>query len=290
MRFMAGTLYLVSTPIGNLEDITLRALRILTEVDLIACEDTRHSRILLDHYSIKTKTISYHEHNERERAIELSSMIESGTNVALITDAGTPGINDPGFRLVTECIKRNIDVVPIPGPAAFVSSLVASGLPTDQFFFGGFLPSRSLLRRLRFEQSKTINATLIFYEAPHRLAESLDDAWEILGEREAAIARELTKLHEEIVRGKLSELKKLFPAGRSIKGEIVLIIDRNPILDQDDKTTIKQSIADRVHELEKEGLDNRAALKRIARELGIPRSEAYRRLLAERALKDENPL
>jgi 16S rRNA (cytidine1402-2'-O)-methyltransferase len=284
---MAGTLYLIATPIGNLEDISLRALRLLSEVDLIACEDTRHSRILLDHYGIKTRTISYHEHNERERATELGSMLEEGSNIAIISDAGTPAINDPGYRLVNECIKRNIKIVSIPGPTAFVSALIVSGLPTDQFFFGGYIPPRSTSRRAFYEQVRSINATLIFYETPHRLASSLEDALAVLGEREAAIVRELTKVHEEIARGKLSELKERFKSEQTIRGEIVLIFDRNLIVDEDSEEP-SISIADRVDELERDGLDPRAALKRVARELGLTRSEAYRRLIAVRSAKSKD--
>ena len=285
---MSGTLYLVATPIGNLEDITHRALRILAEVDLIACEDTRHTRVLLDHYQIKTKSISYHEHNERERAAELSGMIASGASIAVVSDAGTPGINDPGFRLVRACIERGLRVVPVPGPTAFVAGLVAAGLPTDEFFFGGFLPARSAARRARFTEVRQLPATLIFYEAPHRIAESLIAAREILGEREAVVARELTKLHEEIARGRLSELAERFAAEGAARGEMVLLIDRTVLDAEATVGDAAMSIAARVAALEGEGLDARAALKRVARELGLPRAEAYRRLVAERAQTNAN--
>lgn len=280
---MSGTLYLVATPIGNLEDITHRALRILTEADLIACEDTRHTRVLLNHYGIKTKTISYHEYNERERAAELCSQIETGANIAVVSDAGTPGINDPGFRLVRACLERNLRVVPVPGPTAFVAALVASGLPVDEFFFGGFLPARSTTRRARFVEIRELSATLIFYEAPHRISESLTDAREILGEREATVARELTKLHEEIKRGRLSELAQHFAVEGAARGEMVLLIDRKMIDAGVAGAAPATSLAARVAALESEGLDQRQALKRAARELGLPRAEAYRRLVAERA-------
>src|SRR5438874_177589 len=203
---MAGTLFIVATPIGNLEDISQRALRILREVDLIACEDTRHTRGLLNHYGIRTKTISYHEHNEDERAEELCSQLESGKNIALVSDAGTPLISDPGFRIVNAAIQRNIPIVPIPGATAFAAALSASGLPSDQFLFAGFLPPRASARRARLEDLRAIQATLIFYEAPHRIATALRDAVDILGNRQAVVARELTKLHEEFVRGRLNEL------------------------------------------------------------------------------------
>ena len=279
-----GTLYLVATPIGNLEDITARALRLLAEVDLIACEDTRHTRVLLNHYQIKTKTISYHEHNEGARAEELCGMIETGASVAVVSDAGMPGVNDPGYRIVRAAVTRGLRVVPVPGATAFVAALIASGLPTDEFFFGGFLPPRAHARRARFAEVRTLSATLLFYEAPHRIAESIADAREILGEREAVVARELTKLYEEFVRGRLSELASRFRAEGAARGEMVMVIDRTVIetktSDSDDRMT---SVAERVAALEAEGLDARTALKRAARELGLSRDEAYRRLVSERA-------
>src|SRR5437763_11376170 len=280
---MSATLYLVATPIGNLADITARALRVLGEVDLIACEDTRHTRKLLTHFQIQTKTISYHEHNERERATELCALLASGTNIALVSDAGTPAISDPGYRLVRAAIEQNIRVVPVPGPTAFVAALIASGLPTDELFFGGFLPSRTSARRARLATLRTLPATLIFYEAPHRIAQTLADAREILGERAACVTRELTKLHEEIARGRLSELAARFNGEQTPRGEMVLIIDRHVIADETATHAPTTSIATLVAALEAEGLDPRAALKRAARELGLTRAEAYRRLVAERA-------
>src|SRR6185503_7902048 len=177
-----GTLYLVATPIGNLADITHRALRVLNAVDVVACEDTRHTRKLLNHYGIKTKTISYHEHNEQERAVELIESIKAGMNVAIVSDAGTPSISDPGFRVVRMALEEGISVVPLPGATAFVSALVASGLPGSEIFFEGFLPARSGARRTRLAELRSMPATLIFYEAPHRIADALRDACEILGE------------------------------------------------------------------------------------------------------------
>jgi 16S rRNA (cytidine1402-2'-O)-methyltransferase len=279
---MAGTLYLVSTPIGNLEDITHRAVRVLGEVDIIACEDTRHTKKLLNHYGIKTRTVSYHEHNERERAAELVEKLKLGSNVAVVSDAGTPGISDPGFRLTRVAIENDIRVVPVPGPSALITALVASGMPTDEFFFGGFLPARSGARRTRLGELRSIPATLIFYEGPHRIAATLKDAQEILGEREAVVARELTKMHEEIVRGRLSELAARFSSADSARGELVLIIDRAVIEVEGEKDKAVASVAALVTELENEGLDHRAALKKAARELGLSRAEAYRRLVAER--------
>ena len=279
---MSGTLYLVPTPIGNLEDITQRALRVLGEVDLIACEDTRHTRKLLNHYAIKTKTISYHEHNERQRAAELYAMLEAGKNVALVSDAGTPLISDPGSRLVRLAIENGAPVVSLPGPNALITALVASGRSADEFFFGGFLPARSGARRKRLEELRSIPATLIFYEAPHRIAATLNDAREVLGEREAVVARELTKLHEEIARGRLSELAARFSSSEQARGEIVLIIDRGEISRDAGKEKSGTTMSELIEKMEQKGLDHRAALKKAARELGIPRAEAYRRLVAER--------
>jgi 16S rRNA (cytidine1402-2'-O)-methyltransferase len=279
---MAGTLYLVSTPIGNLEDITHRAVRLLSEVDVIACEDTRHTRKLLNHYGINTRTISYHEHNERERAVELIKQLKRGSDVAVVSDAGTPGISDPGFRLARLAIENEVRVVPVPGASALITALVASGMPTDEFFFGGFLPARSGARRARLSELRSIPATLIFYEGPHRIAATLKDARDILGEREAVVARELTKMHEEIARGRLSELAARFSSAQSARGELVLIIDRAVIEVESEKDEAAPSIAALVAELENEGLDHRAALKKAARQLGLARAEAYRRLVAER--------
>jgi 16S rRNA (cytidine1402-2'-O)-methyltransferase len=216
---------IVSTPFGNLEVLTPLALRVLGEVDLIACEDTRHTRGLLNRFGIKTKTISYHEHNERERAAELCKLLEAGSNIAIVSDAGTPLISDPGFRVVGAAIERGIQVVPIPGPAAFVAALVASGLPTDQFFFAGFLPARATARRAMLAELSAIPATLVFYEAPHRIAATLKDALSTLGNRTATVARELTNLHEEIARGSLSELAQRYSGNAPARGEIVLIVN-----------------------------------------------------------------
>ena len=279
---MPGTLYLVATPIGNLADITHRALQVLRDVDLIACEDTRHTRKLLQHYSIDTKTVSYHEHNEQQRTSELIELLKQGSSVAVVSDAGTPAISDPGFRLVRAAIETGINVVPVPGPSALVSALIAAGLPTDEFFFGGFLPPKSTARRARLSELRSVPGTLIFYEAPHRLAASLKDAYEILGEREAVIARELTKLHEEIRRGRLSELSKHYSTDERPRGEIVLLIDRT-VLDQTNVAQPRQtSVAALVEQFEGDGLDHRAAPKKAARELQLSRAEAYRRLVAER--------
>lgn len=280
---MSGTLYLVATPIGNLADITHRALQVLKDVDLIACEDTRHTHKLLQHYGITTKTISYHEHNEQQRTSHLIDLLKQGSDVAVVSDAGTPAISDPGFRLVRAAIENDLVVVPVPGPSALISALAAAGLPTDEFFFAGFLPPRTNARRTRLGELKTVPGTLIFYEAPHRLAGTLKDAYEILGEREAVVARELTKLHEEIKRGRLSELASFYVDEENPRGEIVVLIDRNVIGKSTSET--EASIAALVEQHEQDGLDHRAALKKAARELGLSRAEAYRRLIAERVRK-----
>jgi 16S rRNA (cytidine1402-2'-O)-methyltransferase len=275
---MPGTLYLVATPIGNLADITHRALQVLKDVDLIACEDTRHTHKLLQHYAIATRTISYHEHNEQQRATQLIDSLKQGSDIAVVSDAGTPSISDPGFRLVRAAIEHEIPVVPVPGPSALIAALIAAGLPTDEFFFAGFLPARSNARRARLGKLQSVPGTLIFYEAPHRLAATLKDAYEILGEREAVVARELTKVHEEIRRARLSELISHYE-NEEPRGEIVVLIDRNVI-----GATIQQStsVATLVDRFEQDGLDHRAALKKAARELGLSRAEAYRKLIAER--------
>ena len=279
---MAGTLYLVATPIGNLEDTTHRAVRVLGEVDVIACEDTRHTKKLLNHYGITTKTISYHEHNERERAAELLERLKSGRDIAVVSDAGTPAISDPGFRLTRMAIDNDVAVVPVPGANALTTALIASGLPTDEFFFGGFLPARSGARRARLAELRSTPATLIFYEGPHRIAATLKDAHEILGEREAVVARELTKLHEEFARGRLSELVKRFASAENARGEMVLMIDRTVIPSGNSEAELVQTITGLVGQFQENGLDHRAAPKKAARELGLSRDEAYRRLVAER--------
>jgi 16S rRNA (cytidine1402-2'-O)-methyltransferase len=277
---MTGTLYLVATPIGNLQDISFRALETLKTVDVIACEDTRHTQKLLNHFSIKNRLVSYHEHNEKERARELAEMLKTGKSVAVVSDAGTPAICDPSFRIVEEAQKLGATVVPIPGAVAFVNALIVSGLPTDSVFFGGFLPSKKSERIRRLEEVKEIPATLVFYETPHRVEKSLADALEILGNRRAALARELTKLHEEIIYGDLAEIFSQV-AGNPLKGELVLVFDRKlkttKRLDVNKAGTLKS----RLTELESEGLERKAALKRLAKEFGLSRSEVYRRLLIE---------
>ena len=222
-----GTLYLVGTPIGNLEDITLRALQTLKDVDLIACEDTRHTANLLNHYGIEKPTLSYHEHNELTRAAEVVVHLERGDNVAVVSDAGMPGVSDPGYRLVALAIRHHIRVVPIPGASAFLSALVASGLPTDAFHFGGFLPAKSGARRTALEAVRNSPRTQIFYEAPHRIVESVRDVVETLGaERHIVMAREVTKLHEEFLRGRAQDVLAQLEKREDIRGEITLLIGK----------------------------------------------------------------
>src|SRR5215467_7971294 len=219
------TLYLVATPIGNLEDITLRALRVLKEVDLIACEDTRQTQKLLSHYGIPTRTVSYHEHNEMTKAAELVVDLEGGAKIALVTDAGMPGISDPGFRLISLAIRHHVPVVPVPGASAFLAALVASGLPTDSFRFSGFLPSKRGERRTLLASIRVSPRTQVFYEAPHRIVETLEDVVEILGAaRHVVVAREVTKLHEEFLRGRADEILETLKSRGEVKGEITLLI------------------------------------------------------------------
>src|SRR6202162_5626597 len=217
--------FLAAPPIGNLEDITLRALRVLKEVDLIACEDTRQTLKLLSHYGIQTRLVSYHEHNEMTKASELVVDLEGGAKIALVTDAGMPGISDPGFRLLALAIRHHVPVVPIPGASAFLAALVASGLPTDSFRFSGFLPAKSGQRRKLLESIKASPRTQVFYEAPHRLLETLSDVVELLGnDRHVVVAREVTKLHEEFLRGRAAEVLEQLKARGGVNGEITLLI------------------------------------------------------------------
>jgi len=271
----SGTLFLVGTPIGNLEDITLRALRTLKEVDLIACEDTRQTQKLLNHYGIEKRTISYHEHNELERAPELIVHLENGENVALVSDAGMPGVSDPGYRLVALAVRHHIRVVPIPGASAFLSALVASGLPTDSFRFGGFLPAKAGARRSMLEGAQSSPRTQIFYEAPHRLVETMQDVVEVFGaDRRVVVAREVTKLHEEFLRGPASEVLDELKKRDEVKGEITLLIAKG----QDHASAQPlATVAVRVRELMRaDQMEEKNALKQAAKEFGLSKSEAYR--------------
>jgi 16S rRNA (cytidine1402-2'-O)-methyltransferase len=275
-------LYLVGTPIGNLEDITLRALRILREVDLIACEDTRHTQKLLNHFQIATRTTSYHDHNEFKRAEELVHELEQGKAIALVTDAGMPGISDPGFRLITLALGRQIPVIPIPGPSAFLTALAASGVETDSFRFHGFLPSKTGQRRQILEQIKLSRDTEVFYESPHRLLEALEDIVEVLGPgRGMVIARELTKIHEEFIRGTTGEVSNAVAKMETVRGEITLIIARAQESAQTEVELV--SIPQRIRQIMAEKqTDEKAALKVVAKERGISKSEVYRRMQSGR--------
>lgn len=272
-------LYLVATPIGNLQDITLRALRILRECDLIACEDTRHTQQLLNYFEIKTPTVSYHKHNERERTNELVPKLQSGTSIALVSDAGMPGISDPGNVLINTAIREQISVIPIPGPSAFVCALAASGLPAENFTFRGFLPARPGARRTALEGIRDLSETVIVYEAPHRIAALLKDITEVLGHnRRIVIARELTKIHEEFLRGTAAELAEKF-APEDVKGEIVLLIAPPEAASTATMNWSRFTPTQRLRELmEKENIAEKTALRTVAREFRISRSEAYREL------------
>lgn len=272
-------LYLVATPIGNLEDITLRALRVLRAVDLIACEDTRQTRKLLDHYGIPTRTISYHEHNEMTKAAELAIDLEKGAKIALVTDAGMPGISDPGFRLISLAIRHHVPVIPIPGASAFLAALVASGLPTDSFRFSGFLPAKGGERRTLLESIRSSTRTQVFYEAPHRVLDSLEDIVAVLGPgRKVVVAREVTKIHEEFLRGSAAEVLETLKSRGGVKGEITLLIGKGEAVAQtvvQDRISIRQRVAEI---MSAEKIDEKTALKKVAKEMGVSKSEAYREL------------
>jgi 16S rRNA (cytidine1402-2'-O)-methyltransferase len=278
-----GRLFIVGTPIGNLEDITLRAIRTLKEVELIACEDTRRTQKLLNHYSIQTRSISYHEHNEMIRAPELVIQMEQGASIALVTDAGMPVISDPGFRLVHLAIRHNVPVVPVPGASAFVAALAASGLPVERFRFGGFLPNKKLARRKTLKELKGGAKTLIFYEAPHRVLDMLKDVRDLLGNPPVVVAREVTKIHEEFLRGSASEVLERL-GEKPVKGEITVMVgaptegDDGPATSSTVSTEVGRTMAEK-------GLDERSALKAVARARGISRSEAYRQWQMEKSLK-----
>ena len=275
-------LYLVGTPIGNLEDITLRALRVLKQVDVIACEDTRQTQKLLNHFGISVRTSSYHEHNEITRSAELVRDLEEGARVALVTDAGTPGISDPGYRLVSLAIRHHILVIPIPGAAAFLAALVASGLPSDDFHFSGFLPAKGGQRKQVLESVRTSSRTVVFYEAPHRIKESVEDIAAVLGsDRHIVVARELTKVHEEFLRGTAAQVLTTLNERGDVKGEITLLIGK---FEGTAKVSAPADVGQRVKQaMQADGIDEKTALKKVARELGIGKSEAYRELQRTRA-------
>jgi len=278
------TLYLVGTPIGNLEDITLRAVRVLKEVDVIACEDTRQTQKLLNHYAISTRTTSYHEHNEMTKSAELVKELQEGASVALVTDAGMPGISDPGYRLIALAIRHHVPVVPIPGASAFLAALVASGLPTDSFRFSGFLPAKRGERRAALEAIKGSPRTQVFYETPHRIVEALEDVVEVLGaRRHVVIAREVTKLHEEFLRGRAGEVVETLKSRDGVKGEITLLIGKAEEAPARVSPESRVSLGQRVEQImAAEKLDEKAALKKAAKERGVSKSAAYRELQRRR--------
>jgi 16S rRNA (cytidine1402-2'-O)-methyltransferase len=274
---MAGLLYLVATPIGNLEDITYRAVRVLGEADLIACEDTRQTRKLLDRYGIHKPTISYHEHNEVERTGELAARLCAGAVIALVSDAGMPLVSDPGYRLVRAAIESGVPVQPVPGPSAALAALTASGLPTEAFRFGGFLPAKPGQRAKTLEALAEERATLIFYEAPHRILETLQAIEKALGPRPVVVARELTKIHEEFLRGTAAEIGAQLAERDAVKGEITVLIGR-PSGPVPDDTPVDQA----VDALLRAGTPRMDAIKQVARRRGMSKREVYEKLLRDR--------
>jgi 16S rRNA (cytidine1402-2'-O)-methyltransferase len=266
-----AALFIVATPIGNLEDITYRAVRILKEADVIACEDTRQTQKLLDHYGIRKPLVSYHEHNEQARASELIERIRRGVTLALVTDAGTPLVSDPGYRIVRAAIDAGIPVVPIPGANAALTALSASGLPTDSFRFCGFLPPKSNQRRQVLERLRGETATLIFYEAPHRILESLDDIAATLGARDLAVGREMTKVHEEFIRGTPASVAAALTSRPVLKGEFTLLIGKSG-----ERLESDEPVRDAVIRLESSGMPRMDAIKQVARERGLSKRDVYR--------------
>ena len=275
---MAGVIYLVATPIGNLEDITLRALRTLREVDLVACEDTRRTGRLLRHFEIDKPLLGYRDHNEAARAAELIRRAQGGESIAVVCDAGTPGISDPGFRVARTAVEAGVRVAPIPGASAALAALTASGLPTDRFRFEGFLPPRKAKRRAALEALRAETATVVLYEAPHRIVDALRDIAAVLGARTLVLARELTKLHEEYLRGTAEDLAAECAGRPAVKGEIVLLIGGAEAADTDGRVPLGA----RVDELIGEGVDRMDAIKRAAREHGLSKRDAYRILESRR--------
>ncbi len=284
---MAGTLYIVASPIGNLEDITLRALRVLKEVDLIAAEDTRHTKKLLVHYGIPTPLTSYHQHNEKARSASLVHRLSSGCRIALISDAGTPILSDPGFLLVQAAIRAGISVIPIPGPSALTTVLVASGLPTDRFAFEGFLPARKSQRRKKLRGLQEEKRTLVFYEVPHRVKESLQDLLEVLGEREMVLGREMTKLHEEFIRGSVSELAAQAKV-KEWRGEMTLVVegkkDRDSDIDRERER--ERGLKTEIKKLRKEGMRVKEIAELLGERFSLSKREVYRMVLEGEGRKE----
>lgn len=271
----AGVLYVVATPLGNLEDITLRAIRILKTVSLIACEDTRHTAVLLRAYAVTTLTTSYFEHNERWKGERILEALRAGRDVALVSDAGTPGISDPGYRLVKDARSEGIPVVPIPGPSAAVAALSVSGLPTDRFHFVGFLPSKAAARKRALDELAAVRETLVFYESPVRAVAALEDMAAALGDRDAFLCREATKLHEEYRSGTLSVLRANLASRDAVKGEFVIVVSG-----ASDSPRPSESVESLFARLTAEGKTRREAVKETARVLGLPAREVYRRVLS----------
>jgi 16S rRNA (cytidine1402-2'-O)-methyltransferase len=278
---MAGVLYIVATPIGNLEDITLRALRVLKEVDLIAAEDTRHTRNLLSHYDIQTPLTSYHEHNERTKAQPLVKRLVSGENIALVSDAGTPAISDPGYRLVVDAVHAGIQVIPLPGASALAATLSAAGLPTDCFAFEGFLPAKKQERIARLQELKNDPRTLVFYEAPHRLKESLQDMQQIFGERQIVIGRELSKVHEEFLRGTVSDVIARL-ADREVKGEVTIVVHGCT----DECQVSEENIGTEIHRLIDEGMGIKDISELLGERYRISKRQIYQLALKLKSEKD----
>lgn len=278
---MAGILYLVATPIGNLEDITLRALNVLKNVDLIAAEDTRHTLGLLNHFEISKPLISYYKQTEKSKSDVLISKLIEGKNIAVVTDAGTPGISDPGEEIVKQAIQNNIRVVPIPGACAFVNAIIASGMPTNEFEFIGFLSANKKERKDKLEEIKYDTRTLIFYEAPHKLKATLETMLEVLGNRKIVLAKELTKIHEEYIRGNLSTVldKKV-----DIKGEFVIILEGNSISIRELKTNNlnTKTLEEHYAFYEAQGLDKKEIIKKIAKDRNTNKNEIYQYFLEKR--------
>ena len=268
---MPGRLYVVATPIGNLEDITYRAVRILKEVDWIACEDTRTTGHLLQHYGITTRTISYHDHNEPQRAVELFARLQAGETGAIVSDAGTPLLSDPGYRLVRGAVQARVKVEALPGPSALLAALVVSGLPTDQFHFAGFLPSKQGQRTRLIESLTDEAATLIFYEAPHRILEALADVAAVLPHRDIVVARELTKIHEEVLRGTAAEILATLEARDSVRGEFVILVAKATEPEPDDTPA-----GEAIEMLVSAGIARMDAIKTVARERGLSKRDVYK--------------
>lgn len=273
-----GELYVVATPIGNLDDITLRAIKILKEVDVIIAEDTRHTLKLLNHLNISKPLISYHRHNEEQRKEMIIDKLKNGENIAIVSDAGTPGICDPGEVLIHECIKENIKVVPIPGACAMINALIASGISTKEFTFWGFLPLNKKLRKEKLEYIKNETKTVIIYEAPHKLKSTLEDLKEILEKRKVVIARELTKIHEEFIRGTIDEILE---KADSLKGEIVLIIEGNKESSHHDNKNkfIEMPLDEHYEYYEKQGFSKKEIIKKIAKDRGLAKNEVYQHFI-----------